>query len=223
MSCARQLSISHLDVPLRADREQLLSNVQQALQSDLRRVREEIQAEKAKKRAAFHAVGEFTVHETVMGKQGMDCLPYPPNTEQRHYCTHRPPRSGVLLPYNSFSTGRPCTCTVPHFRPLRPRAWQCTPTEEPCWDYTLPNGGHPIRENRVKFAEDPVSEVRESEKWYREEYVESDRYWDRGPVKLTRDGATEEDDEREMVWLEAMEKLEELDIEDIEEVWSGVI
>lgn len=125
---------------------------------------------------------------------------------QQPYCTGRSLRyrSGILVSY-----GRPCECpssSPPHHSsPIDPKTW-CESPAEADWDYDLPNGGHPVRERKVKFADQPVSEVREFERWYEKEYVKSNRYWCRGRLGRSIDESTPEDDEAD---IKALEELEE--------------
>ncbi len=52
------------------------------------------------------------------------------------------------------------------------------------------------------FPDDPVTEVRVFERWYQDEYVFGDKYWAKGPVRVTEDWSSVEDDEEEMRCLE---------------------
>ena len=125
---------------------------------------------------------------------------------QQPYCTGRSLRyrSGILVSY-----GRPCECPSSspfhHSSPTNPKTWRDSPAEAD-WDYDLPNGGHPLRARKVKFADQPVSEVREFERWYEKEYVKSNRYWCRGRLGRSIDASTPEDDEAD---IKALEELEE--------------
>ena len=123
---------------------------------------------------------------------------------QQPYCTGRSLRyrSGVLVSY-----GRPCECPSPspphHSFPIDPKNW-CNSPAEADWDYDLPNGGYTVRERKVKFADQPVSEVREFERWYEKEYVKSNRYWCRGRLGRSIDESTPEDDEADIKALEEL-------------------
>ncbi|MDI1488558.1 MAG: hypothetical protein OHK93_007833 [Ramalina farinacea] len=125
---------------------------------------------------------------------------------QQPYCTGRSLRyrSGILVSY-----GRPCDCPSSshphHSSPIDPRTWRESPAEAD-WDYDLPNGGHPSRTRKVSFADQPVSEVREFERWYEKEYVKSNRYWCRGRLGRSIDQSMPEDDEAD---IKALEELEE--------------
>ena len=125
---------------------------------------------------------------------------------QQPYCTGRSLRyrSGILVSY-----GRPCECPSSshphHSSPIEPKTWRESPAEAD-WDYDLPNGGHPVRERKVKFADQPVSEVSEFQRWYEKEYVKSNRYWCRGRLGRSIDQSTPEDDEAD---IKALEELEE--------------
>ena len=125
---------------------------------------------------------------------------------QQPYCTGRALRyrSGILVSY-----GRPCECPSSshphHSSPMDPKTWRESPAEAD-WDYDLPNGGHSLRARKVTFADQPVSEVREFEKWYEKEYVKSNRYWCRGRLGRSMDQSTPEGDEAE---IKALEELEE--------------
>lgn len=128
------------------------------------------------------------------------------NRGQQPYCTGRSLRyrSGILVSY-----GRPCECPLSshpqHFSRIPPKTWSGSPAEAD-WDYDLPNGGHPLRVRTVGFADQPVSEVREFERWYEKEYVKSNRYWCRGRLGKSMDESTPEDDEAEIRALEELEK-----------------
>jgi len=120
------------------------------------------------------------------------------------YCTYR--KSKKYRPYRANSTGQHCRCKKNHAM-IYPEQWKSTPCEAE-WDYDLPNGGyHHPRAKKVRFAEPVVSELRVFERWYKKEYILSDKYWAKGPVRCSEDESTELGDEIEGEWVEAMEKL----------------
>lgn len=74
----------------------------------------------------------------------------------------------------------------------------------------------------MRFVEGLVTGCWEFEKWWRDEYEFSERYWAKGPVRCSEDGSSEEDDERECEWVEAMEAWERCEFrEDDEGVGGG--
>ncbi len=73
----------------------------------------------------------------------------------------------------------------------------------------MPNGGyHRQRSTKVRFDKLVVTEVREFEMWYEEEYILSDKYWSKGPVRMSEDESSELDDDIEAEWCDAIEKWE---------------
>jgi len=91
-----------------------------------------------------------------------------------------------------------------------PNDWTSTPAETDDWDYELADGGHAACVPQVRFAEPLVTDVWEFEPWYHDEYIASDRYWKQGPMSLSLDRSTSEDDDLEVLWQDAHEELEKL-------------
>lgn len=201
---AKQLSISRLQVDIKATREGFLIRVRQALQHDLNIVRQELKLERERKkqrRTQPIDAGGVSSQRSSHGKTSPAAV-----VNRQDYCDYRPQRRGALTPYRRLSTGRPCTCAVAHPR-LHPRDWKCSPAEAD-WDYGLPNGGHPSRNPKVRFADDVGTEVRHFERWYQDEYEYSDRYWAKGPVRPSTDRSSELDDAVNISWDDAMHELE---------------
>lgn len=128
---------------------------------------------------------------------------------QQPYCTYRCQR---LPRAYGPSSGCPCTCDSIHER-RSARDWSSTPAEIDEWIYELPNGGHPTRTTKVKFADPLVTEVHEFIPWYCEEYVYSDRYWSKGFPYPSLDKSTPEEDDTDIAWQEAHARLTELEAE----------
>ena len=92
---------------------------------------------------------------------------------QDHYCTTRSLGHRHFTP----SLGRHCLCPEPHdHAPISPKNWSQTLVEAD-WNYSLPNGGHPLRVRKVGFADEVVTEVKEFDRWYEAEYIQSTKYW----------------------------------------------
>jgi len=113
---------------------------------------------------------------------------------QQPYCSSRTsdPRP---RPYHRSTPDRPCSCGVSHGVP-NPKDWQSSLAEAPEWDYSLPNGGHPIGKSKVTFANPLVTIVKEFERWYADIY---------GPFSkrgITNDKSTEADDDAEIQMLD---------------------
>jgi hypothetical protein len=131
-------------------------------------------------------------------------FPAPPRGES-HYCAYRPAKK--YRAYRANSTRQHCKCGEDHDF-IYPDEWRDTPAEAD-WDYSVPNGGyHRQRSTKVRFVERVVSEVREFEMWYEEEYILSDKYWSKGPVRMSEDESSKFDDDIEAEWCDAMEKWE---------------
>jgi len=226
MTAATQPSVKRFKSNLTETKRQILSNISDALKDDIELKRREQAKLKAQKLA--NAKREVAAETTSTSSAWATTSPVRPAFEpgrQPEYCDYRSPRRGSRFSYHSYSHGRPCTCDTPHLR-LSPQQWRCSAAEEKEWDYTLPNGGHPERVSKVSFAPDLVTEVRVFERWYQDEYEFSDKYWAKGPVRVTEDFSSVEDDDFEIEFLDATETAKELDLEssdDEDEEEDGVM
>lgn len=126
---------------------------------------------------------------------------------EQPYCTYRRGR-GYKYYRPSRRGDQDCQCGRRHLA-VRPKEWATTPAEIAEWDYNLPDGGHKKRKTKVRFAEPVVTKVTEFQKWFTAEYEFSDRYWSKGPVRMSEDMSTEGEDEMEIRWLEEKEKMDE--------------
>lgn len=165
----------------------------------LRRLRESEQAPGGAYHDATNGNGSFGQNAKVQGK------PMLKPRGQQSYCTFRRDRLG---PYSGCN----CTCSSAHAE-RSPRDWSSSPAEIDEWDYELPNGGHPPRAVKVRFADPLVTEIQEFERWYCEEYVYGDRYWAKGFPRCSTDESTSQDDDADITWQVAHEKLAELEAE----------
>lgn len=203
-SFAAPPSVARLRTNLTEKKRQILSNISSALAHDIELKRREQATLTAQKHAP--ATKPVTVDTTTNANLAQQTTsPSRPALEfgrQPDSCSYRPRRpSSSSLYQNPSPSGRPCSCSIPHLR-LQPHQWRSSPAEEKGRDPGVPNGGHATRRAKVMFLDDPVTEVRVFERWYQDEYVFGDKYWAKGPVRVTEDWSSVEDDEEEMRCLE---------------------
>lgn len=189
----------------------ILANISSTLKDDIEKKRQERKAQKLADATKILATKAKRSHPTTW--PGAKSCSATNVAHQPDYCEYRPQRRSQAFFDQEPSDGRPCECSIPHLR-LRPNQWKSTPAEETEWDYSLPNGGPAEREVKVKFADDPVTEVRVFERWYQDEYELSDRYWAKGPVRMTEDWSSRSDDDLEILCLEAADAAKQLVLED---------
>ena len=128
------------------------------------------------------------------------------------YCSYRdamvPHSHHPQLRYPMLSPGQECDCVTPHEFQREARSWALTPAETPLDDDDddddeSTNNTEPTNKTKnskpkktVRFvAPVVVTQVQYFEPWWCDEYRDSDRYWSRGPTRLSTDTATAENDE----------------------------
>lgn len=124
------------------------------------------------------------------------------------YCTYRaatvPTAGHSQLRYPMSSPGQDCTCDTPHDFEREASSWALTPAETES-DPDEPTDEKAKQRKTVSFLAPVVTEVKYFEKWWCDEYRDSDRYWSTGLHRRSIDLSTPADDEREIERLEHLE------------------
>ena len=139
-------------------------------------------------------------------EQNMATSAETPFDPEEPYCSYRaaePHNPSTRYPMQSL--GQKCQCVMPHVFQRAPSDWGLGLT--PAETVSDPKGPKKEKRKTVRFVAPVVTEVQYFDKWWKDEYRDSGRYWSAGPHTKSTDLATQADDDLEIERLEHPERF----------------